>query len=133
MKLKQFVYVRGVQELERIDSEINAFLTKICNGHKVLPSEKKFLQECLRKNLFLQVPFCYCDFPDMTPNHFRQMVYRLKKFIKTTHQGRPTYYKIIGVPSVKNLPYVTEKPTGPGMLYDILDSLKTEQLKIHDL
>ena len=127
------MFVGGVQELERVNSEINAFLTKTCNGQRVLPSERKFLQQCLRKNLFLKLPFCYCDFPDMTPNHFRQMVHRLKKFIKVTHQGRPTYYKIVGVPHVKNLPNVTEKPTGPGMLYDVLEPLVIEQLKIHDM
>ena len=133
LKLKQFVFVRGVLKLERVNSEINAFLTKTCNGQRVLPSERKFLQQCLSKNLILKLPFCYCDFPDMTPNHFRQMVHRLKKFIKVTHQGRPTYYKIIGVPCVKNLPYVTEEPTGPSMMYDVLESLEIEQLKIHDV
>jgi|APSaa5957512535_1039671.scaffolds.fasta_scaffold13842_2 hypothetical protein len=132
LKLKRFVSVRGVHGLERINSEINSFLTRLCNGHKVLPSERKFLQQCLRKNLVSKLSFCYCDF-DMTPNYFRQMVHRLKKFIKVTHEGRPTYYKIIGVPTLKNPPYVTEKPTGPGMLYDILEYLEPEQLKIHDV
>jgi len=127
------VFVRDVTNLSKLlTSQINGYLTDICNERHITVNQQKFLAESIRINVEEGRPFCCYDFELITRTNFRQMVYRLRDFIIIAYKSNPCYYRVKGTPWRKRLPPITDKPTGERTI-EILRRLKEQPPKIHDI
>ncbi len=114
------------------NSDINGFLTDLCNGKHVTEKQQRFLRKALRINLKEQCSFCRDDFPELSSENFRQHILRLKEFIVIVTKSKPCFYRIKGTPERIGVPSVTDMPTGETMIR-MLRNAREQPSSIHDI
>ncbi|CAD6368406.1 conserved hypothetical protein [metagenome] len=112
--------------------KINDFVTQICNKYHITPQQKNFLRRCVTINVLMQKPFSYNDFPHMTHNNFRQMIYRLKNFIELHIKSSVSFYRIKGITLGLRDISVTELPMGEEVFL-LLSNVTQQPAAIHDI
>ena len=124
---------RDVTNLNKLQaSEINGYLTHICNERHITINQQKFLSIAIKINVEEDRPFNCYDFQSFTRTNYRQMIHRLRDFIVVAYKSNPCQYRVRGTPWKKILPTVTDRPTGERMI-EILRSLREKPPKIHDI
>jgi len=128
------VSAKFVTEVSKINgtSEINSLLTDYSNAKHITTKQKQFLEIAIRINSQNKRPFSCYDFPLLSRNNFRQMVYKLHDFIEVYIKSHPCFYKIKGVYLPKSRVFVTDGTTGGDMIA-ILKKLREQPPKIHDI
>lgn len=113
-------------------SKSNGSVTDRCNA---LPNGlKQFLKRSKSINEIERRPFSYIDFKNISKGNFRQIIRRLGNLIEVVHKGRPTFYKVKGIELPLDSHRVTQRPMGVAQnLIDILQTLKDQPAKIHDI
>ena len=73
----------------------NEFLTERCNDIHVTKTKRilNFLERAYKINTEKQMPFQYCDFPEITNGNFRQLVYKLTPLVEVVVKSNPCMYK----------------------------------------
>lgn len=113
------------------DEKINSFVTRISNNKGITKKQKEFLKKGMWINVVRWRGFSSSDFPEITPNNFRQRVYRLKEYIEVYVKSSVGYYRIKGVP-LGSSEIVTEYPMGDKMLW-MLQTIKEQPVAIHNI
>jgi len=95
---------------------------------------KKFAAKGLRINLVKKRAFCGGDFPEMKRDNYRKYIQKLKPYLELVIDGKPKFWKIMGV----QLPGYSRKflfrDTGGGVQFEkLLESLNHEHPKFHDI
>lgn len=79
-------------------------------------------------------PFSFTDFKVITPNNFRQYIYRSGDEIEIVKKGRPTLYKVKGIELTGDSHRITNRVTGGIPEFDrLLESLRDQPPMIHDI
>lgn len=93
----------------------------------------KFLKKCLYINEIERREFCCKDFPEMSPESFRQYVHILKNYIDVAIKSFPVFYKIKGIQGIRNnYRRLTGTTIGNKML-DLLNKLPRQQVIVREL
>jgi len=112
------------------------FITLRGNGVQYGPFPKKqlkFLQKAQKINEDEHRSFCVGDFHEMTPENFRQYIYKLHNYIEIEVPGYPKFYKIKGINlTAYNFKPITGKNIGDTML-PILEKLDDQSVSLNDL
>lgn len=114
------------------------FITLSSNGVQHGPFTKKqyeFMKKALHINEVEGKSFSLRDFPEISPESFRQYVYKLRNYIELDVHGFPNFYKIKGTNSIvrhqkyKNLSYST---IGNNMS-DVFENLTPRSLVLNNI
>lgn len=62
----------------------------------------KFMKKCLSINEDERREFCCVDFPEMSPENFRQYILKLKNYLVVAIKSYPVFYQIKGVKLIAN-------------------------------
>lgn len=118
-----------------LDEESNSSVTLDSNAyHTLTKSDREFIRQSLKINEVDKRPFSYLDFPNLTPENYRQKLRRNREHIEIVCKGHPTFYKIKGVELPLDNHNVTLQTTGVGLKFlDIIESLRLQQPTIHDI
>jgi len=112
------------------------FLTLRDNGVQYGQFPKKqyeFLKKCLYINEIERREFCCKDFPEMSPESFRQFIHILKNYIDVAIKSYPVFYKIKGVQGIRNnYRKLTGTTIGNGMVY-LLNKLPKQEIIVKEL
>lgn len=93
----------------------------------------RFLKKCLYINEIEKREFCYGDFPEMSPENFRQYVMKLKNYLVAAVKSYPMFYQIKGVNLIaNNSRKLTGTALGDNMLL-LLNKLPTQQIIVKNL
>ncbi len=111
---------------------INGLITDYGNGRHYTQRQKKFLEKCLEFHYDYGLAFSHLDFPNMSKGNFRQTIHKVKPMIEIVQKSKPCLYKIKRAPIRKDLPKITDHPTGDIMIR-ILKKLREKKPYIHDI
>lgn len=111
------------------------FITLRDNGVQYGPFPKKqleFMKKALKINEDDKRDFCVGDFQELTPESFRQYIFKLRNYIEISIPTYPKFYKIKGINLRNNYRYISGKNIGEPIL-PILKNLGNQQLALNNL
>jgi len=118
------------------DKENNVSVTINDNGQLHIRTKQnlEFLSKCAKINVIEGRPFSKNDFPNMTPNNYRQYIRKNKEFLATVREGRPKLFKIREITLIGDSHRITEVDMRVGEDYErILRNVAGQQKMIHDI
>lgn len=114
----------------------NNFITLRDNGvqyGQFTDKQYKFLKKCLYINEVERREFCCGDFPEMSPENFRQYVLKLKNYLVAAIKSYPMFYQIKGVKLIaNNSRKLLGTVLGDNML-SLLNKLPRQQIIVKEL
>ncbi|NQW12585.1 MAG: hypothetical protein HQ481_22195 [Alphaproteobacteria bacterium] len=115
-----------------LSQKYNMYVTRICNNKGIPKKRLIFLKKCISIQLMRERTFSSSDFPEITPNNFRQYISRLKNFIEVDIKSSCYYYRVKNVPLSRHEEIVTDDPMGDRLLL-MLQHIKEQPVAIHNI
>lgn len=98
-----------------------------------MKASTQFMKKASKINIEEHREFTRFDFPELSSDNFRQLIYKNKEKLELVVKSKPNFWKIKGIMLSKKDPITVYRTGGGQNMIEILDSLKEQPPSLHDI